>query len=116
LTLTPGGLYRLAWHDRRRVQNEVGAVPRQGDLRLSGTFHRPLPAVESPNAAAADPGGTESFSFQKRVVKDAELFAFREDGSAAETEEEAKRGFADVWKKGFFGWEYKGKRRSLEEA
>lgn len=25
-------------------------------------------------------------------------------------------GFADVWKKGFFGWEYKGKHESLHAA
>lgn len=25
-------------------------------------------------------------------------------------------GFADVWKKGFFGWEYKGKRKDLDAA
>ncbi len=29
---------------------------------------------------AADPTGSESFCFQKRVVKDAELFAFDEGG------------------------------------
>ena len=72
--------------------------------------------LNHPTPAAYDPTGAESFCFQKRVVKDAELFAFREDGSVAETEEEAKRGFADVWKKDFFGWEYKGRRRSLDEA
>jgi hypothetical protein len=26
------------------------------------------------------------------------------------------RGFADVWKKGFFAWKYKGKRKNLDEA
>jgi hypothetical protein len=72
--------------------------------------------LDHPTPAASDPTGSQSFCFQKRVVKDAELFAFKEDGSVAETEEEAKRGFADVWKKDFFGWEYKGKRRSLDEA
>src|SRR5512137_2115150 len=25
-------------------------------------------------------------------------------------------GFADVWKQGFFGWEYKGKRKDLDAA
>ena len=72
--------------------------------------------LNHPTPAASDPTGSQSFCFQKSVVKDAELFAFKEDGSVAETEEEAKRGFADVWKKDFFGWEYKGKRRSLDEA
>jgi hypothetical protein len=26
------------------------------------------------------------------------------------------QGFADVWKKGFFGWEYKGKHKDLQAA
>ena len=26
------------------------------------------------------------------------------------------KGFADVWKRGFFGWEYKGKHKNLNEA
>ena len=34
---------------------------------------------ESP--AHADPSGSESFCFQKRVVKDGELFVLKEDGS-----------------------------------
>ena len=28
----------------------------------------------------------------------------------------AERGFADVWKKGCFGWEYKGKKKDLDQA
>ena len=30
--------------------------------------------------------------------------------------EPAERGFADVWKKGCFAWEYKGKKKNLDEA
>jgi hypothetical protein len=37
-----------------------------------------------PSPVAADPSGTESFCFQKRVVKDAELFAFDHSGRVAE--------------------------------
>src|ERR1700676_4788060 len=65
--------------------------------------------------AAADPTGSESFCFQKRVIKDAELFAFIDEGQVAE-EPEMKRGFADVWKRGCFAWEYKGKKKNLDEA
>jgi hypothetical protein len=65
----------------------------------------------------ADPTGTESFCFQKRVVKDAELFAFEEPGRIAEQPEtERERGFADVWKRGAFAWEYKGKKKNLDAA
>jgi hypothetical protein len=65
---------------------------------------------ESP--AAAYPTGQEFFCFQKRVVKDAELFTLQSPDSGEATE----RGFADVWKKDCFGWEYKGKKKNLEEA
>jgi hypothetical protein len=48
--------------------------------------------------AAADPTGSESFCFQKRVVKDAELFALQDSGRVAEEpDDERERGFADVW-------------------
>ena len=68
-----------------------------------------------PTPATADPTGSEAFCFQKRVVKDAELFAFTEADRVAE-EPEIERGFADVWKRGCFAWEYKGKKKNLDEA
>jgi hypothetical protein len=64
---------------------------------------------QTPNEA--DSSGTDFFCFQKHVRKDAELFDM--DAPAAEPGE---RGFADVWKKNCFGWEYKGKKRNLDEA
>jgi len=73
--------------------------------------------LDQPTPATADPTGSESFCFQKRVVKDAELFALEEsDHVREEPEAERERGFADVWKKGCFGWEYKGKKRNLDAA
>jgi MmeI, DNA-methyltransferase domain/MmeI, helicase spacer domain/MmeI, N-terminal domain/MmeI, target recognition domain len=65
-----------------------------------------------PTPAEADPSGSDFFCFQKRVVKDAELF----DLEAPDTGEPNERGFADVWKKGCFAWEYKGKKKNLDEA
>jgi len=62
----------------------------------------------------ADPTGSESFCFQKRVVKDAELLLVKEDG--ADYGEQGDRGFADVWKSGCFAWEYKGKKKNLDAA
>ena len=67
-----------------------------------------------PTPAEADPTGSESFCFQKRVVKDAELFELHED--SGEEAEPSERGFADVWKKGCFAWEYKGKKKNLDDA
>ncbi len=46
----------------------------------------------------ADPTGT-SFTFEKGVTKTG-----------------GGEGFADVWKKGFFAWEYKKKKRNLDDA
>ena len=61
----------------------------------------------------ADPSGSDWFCFQKRVVKDLEF-----PGSDATNLASAKgkRGFADVWRKDCFGWEYKGKHADLDEA
>jgi type II restriction/modification system DNA methylase subunit YeeA len=64
-----------------------------------------------PSPVSADPTGSEAFCFQKRVLKDAELFMIGEDGAEA-----AERGFADVWKKDCFAWEYKGKKKNLDAA
>jgi type II restriction/modification system DNA methylase subunit YeeA len=65
-----------------------------------------------PTPLEADPTG-EFFCFQKRVVKDVELFVLDDAGEETEPSE---RGFADVWKKGCFAWEYKGKKKNLDEA
>ena len=51
-----------------------------------------------PKPAGADPTG-ETFCFEKGASKT-----------------EGGDGFADVWKKGFWGWEYKGKHRDLGGA
>jgi type II restriction/modification system DNA methylase subunit YeeA len=42
-----------------------------------------------------------------------EMFVVEESGAEAE---ESERGFADVWRKGCFAWEYKGKRKNLDDA
>ena len=55
-----------------------------------------LLGVETP--IEADPGGVD-YTFEKSVRKP--------DGSS---------GQADVWKRGHFGWEYKGKRKNLDAA
>lgn len=51
-----------------------------------------------PTPAEADPTG-DSFCFEKDAAKHG-----------------GGDGFADVWKKGFFGWEYKGKHKGLTAA
>jgi hypothetical protein len=69
--------------------------------------------LNHPSPAAADPTGSESFCFQKRVVKDAELYALADSGHIAEEpDSDRERGFADVWKSGFFAREYKGKKKT----
>ena len=51
-----------------------------------------------PHPVHADPQGVE-YTFEKHVRKTGE-----------------DKGFADVWKRGFFGWEYKGKHKDLKAA
>jgi hypothetical protein len=63
--------------------------------------------------AEADPSGADWFCFQKRVVKDLELFVADDTGAEAI---DSERGFADVWLKGRFAWEYKGKKKNLDQA
>ena len=67
-----------------------------------------------PTPIEADPTGNDHFCFQKFVAKEAELF----DSDAVDGAQPAKpeRGFADVWKKDGFGWEYKGPRENLKKA
>lgn len=69
--------------------------------------------LNQPTPNEADPSGADFFCYQKRVVKDAELFELQDSGGQAEPSE---RGFADVWKKSCFAWEYKGKKKNLDEA
>jgi len=54
--------------------------------------------VEHPTPAEADPLGA-TFCFEKGAAKHG-----------------GGEGFADVWKQGFFGWEYKGKHKDLDAA
>ena len=55
--------------------------------------------LNEPHPAAADPKGL-NYAFDKHVNKTG-----GDD-----------KGFADVWKRGFFGWEYKGKHKNLKAA
>ena len=54
--------------------------------------------LELPTPTDADPHGT-FYTFEKHV-----------------TRATGRKGFADVWKRGAFGWEYKGKFKDLNEA
>ncbi|MDE3202269.1 MAG: class I SAM-dependent DNA methyltransferase [Acidobacteriota bacterium] len=54
--------------------------------------------LHQPHPAAADQSG-DSFTFEKHVSK-----------------LHGGKGFADVWKRGFFAWEYKGKHKDLTAA
>ena len=63
-----------------------------------------------PTPVEADPSRNDCFCFQKRVVKGAEFLNLEHPDCGDPTE----RGFADVWRKDCFGWEYKGKKKSLD--
>ena len=47
-----------------------------------------------------------------RTIPPGESFTF-EYGAA---KQDGGQGFADVWKRGYFGWEYKGKHADLDDA
>ena len=70
-----------------------------------------------PTPAEADPSG-EFFTFQKGVTKNAagaEVYVDTLFGEQPVKGAHAQ-GFADVWFKGHFAWEYKGKHKDLEKA
>jgi hypothetical protein len=75
----------------RKVDLKERSAAQEHFLDLCSVFDHPTPA-------AADPTG-ETFCFEKGAAKHG-----------------GGDGFADVWKRGFFGWEYKGKRKDLEAA
>ena len=75
----------------RKVELKERSAAQEHFLDLCNVFGHPTPA-------AADPTG-ESFCFEKGAAKHG-----------------GGDGFADVWKRGFSGWEYKGKHKDLTEA
>ncbi len=75
----------------RKVELTERSASQQHFLDLCGVFEHPTPAE-------ADPSG-EWFTFEKGAAKHG-----------------GGQGWADVWKRGFFGWEYKGKHRDLDAA
>ena len=75
----------------RKVELKERSAAQEHFIDLCNVFEHPTPA-------AGDPTGT-TYCFEKGISK--------QDGGD---------GFADVWKKDFFGWEYKGKHKDLNAA
>ncbi|MFA7171964.1 MAG: DNA methyltransferase [Kiritimatiellia bacterium] len=75
----------------RRADLKERSAAQEHFIDLCSVFEHPTPA-------AADPTG-ESFCFEKGIAKHG-----------------GGNGFADVWKRGYFGWEYKGKHKDLSAA
>jgi len=73
--------------------------------------------IGHPTPAEMDPHGT-FFTFQKGVIKNAAGAVVMEDTlyGAIPVAQKTKHGFADVWYKNHFAWEYKGKHKDLEKA
>lgn len=74
-----------------RVELTERSASQQHFLDLCEVFDHPKPAQD-------DPIG-EKYTFEKGAAKHG-----------------GNQGWADVWKKGFFGWEYKGKHKDLNAA
>jgi hypothetical protein len=75
----------------RKVELKERSAAQEHFIDLCNVLGHPTPA-------AADPTG-EHFCFEKGAAKQG-----------------GGDGFADVWKRGFFGWEYKGKHKDLGAA
>jgi len=75
----------------RQVELTERSASQQHFLDLCEAFDHPKPATDDPTG--------ERFTFEKGASKHG-----------------AGRGWADVWKRGFFGWEYKGKHKDLTAA
>ena len=86
-TLTPNA-FATKWLG---VQTTEKAASQEHFIDLCRMLGEPTPHE-------ADPTG-EAYAFEKRVTK----------GGGGD-------GFADVWKRGFFAWEYKGKKADLKAA
>jgi len=75
----------------RKVELKERSAAHEHFIDLCSVLHHPTPAT-------ADPLGVD-YCFEKGATKI--------DG---------EDGWADVWKRGFFGWEYKGKHANLDKA
>ncbi len=75
----------------RKVELKERSAAQEHFLDLCHVFEHPTPA-------AADPTG-ETYCFEKGAAKHG-----------------GGDGFADVWKRAFWGWEYKGKHKDLGDA
>ena len=82
----------------RKVELKERSAAQEHFIDLCNVFGHPTPAF-------ADPTG-ETFCFEKGAAKHGPSTS---SGRAA-------LGFADVWKRLFFGWENKGKHKDLEAA
>jgi type II restriction/modification system DNA methylase subunit YeeA len=69
-----------------------------GEIRRARAFPRSMRTARRQEAPESDPHGTE-YTFEKATLK---------FGGAS--------GYADVWKKGCFAWEYKGPKKNLVQA
>jgi hypothetical protein len=76
----------------------MAEVSTLGAFRLARALPGPLRSPQASQARGVDPKGL-TFTTERRVKK-----------------EGGKHGFADAWKNGFFGWEYKKKGADLNEA
>ena len=91
-------LSRKGHHDAGRLHRQMEFLGAQGAFRGAGALHRSVPLARRAEAAEGDPTG-ERYCFERGVRKDT-----------------GGDGWADVWKRHHFAWEYKGKHADLDAA
>ena len=80
------------------VRGQVAARYAEGTLGQTIALQRPVQTAGPSDAAEADPAG-RWYTFEAGASKTA-----------------GGEGFADVWKMGYFAWEYKGQHADLDKA
>ena len=94
----PSDKGKYTHHDSSSIYHQVESGESQGALGVPGAFPGPVPAARRAHACGRGPRGA--------------WYCFERGASKLSGGD----GWADVWKRGHFSWEYKGKHKDLQAA
>ena len=86
-------------NDAAWVRHQMAGLRADGELRVAGARHRPVTAAGRANAGRGGFRLCDTYCFERGICKDT-----------------GGDGWADVWKRDHFAWEYKYKRAEVEAA